>query len=187
VSDGQDGADPTDEFKQALLSTLPQLRAFARGLSGRRDHADDLVQETMIKAWTHREQFKPGTNMRSWTFTILRNHFISELRRGRGRHEVDPEATEGLLAAPPEQEDRLHLSDMDTALQKLPPERREAVVLVGAGGFTYEEAAEICDCAIGTIRSRVARGRAELAQLLSPGGKIEKSGDTTRTGKKQSG
>lgn len=127
-----------------------------------------------MKAWASRGRFEPGTSIRSWTFTILRNHFISELRRSGKQQAMDPAAAERLLVAPAEQEARVHLSDMDAALQKLAPERREAVVLVGAGGFTYEEAAEICECAIGTIRSRVARGRAELAQLLaSDHGKAE--------------
>ncbi|MCB2059509.1 MAG: sigma-70 family RNA polymerase sigma factor [Novosphingobium sp.] len=176
-SDRGSDSDPTERFKQVLLEILPQLRAFARGLCGRRDYADDLVQETMVKAWTSREKFVPGTSMRSWTFTILRNHYISELRRSRRHREIDPETAERVLVAPAEQEGRVHLSDMDAALQKLPPERREAVVLVGAGGFTYEEAAEICDCAIGTIRSRVARGRAELARLLALESDKESAGE----------
>jgi len=181
-SDRGGESDQTEDFKQALLGSLPQLRAFARGLCGRSDYADDLVQETMVKAWTARGSFAPGTSMRSWTFTILRNHFISELRRSRRHGEVEPEKAERLLVTPAEQEARVHLSDMDAALQKLPPERREAVVLVGAGGFTYEEAAEICGCAIGTIRSRVARGRSELARLLAGDTGNSEPGKASRRG-----
>ncbi len=159
-----------DSFKRELLATLPHLRAFARGLCGRPDVADDLVQETAIKAWTARERFNEGTNMRAWTFVILRNHFRSELRRGRREGEYDEAVAERVLVAPPSQEGPLHLDDMQRALQKLPAERREALLLVGAGGFSYEEAAEICGCAIGTMKSRVARGRAALAVLLDDEG-----------------
>ncbi|WP_423141442.1 sigma-70 family RNA polymerase sigma factor [Parablastomonas sp. CN1-191] len=154
------------QFRRELLATLPHLRAFARGLCGRPDVADDLVQETAIKAWTARERFNPGTNMRAWTFVILRNHYRSEIRRNRRQGEYDEAAAERILITDAGQEAPLHLNDMQRALQKLPPERREALLLVGAGGFSYEEAAAICECAVGTMKSRVARGRAALAQLL---------------------
>lgn len=157
-----------DDFRQSLLATLPHLRAFARGLCGRPDMADDLVQETAIKAWAAQDRFTPGTNMRAWTFAILRNHFLSELRRSRRQVDYDPDLAERLLVTGPDQEGPLHLSDMQAALQRLSPERREAVLLIGAGGFSYEEAALICDCAIGTMKSRVARARAELARMLDP-------------------
>ncbi|GGC17338.1 DNA-directed RNA polymerase sigma-70 factor [Novosphingobium marinum] len=157
----------TEAFKHELLETLPHLRAFARGLSGRPDVADDLVQETAIKAWTARDRFTPGTSMRAWTFAILRNHYLSELRRNRRQVDYDQEAAERLLVKDADQEERLHLDDMQVALQELSPERREAVLLVGAGGFTYEEAAQISDCAIGTMKSRVARARSELATILN--------------------
>lgn len=155
-----------EEFKHELLAALPHLRAFARGLSGRPDFADDLVQEAAIKAWSARARFTPGTSMRAWTFAILRNHYLSELRRNRRQVDYDPEAAERLLVMEADQEGPLHLSDVQAALQKLSSERREALLLVGASGFTYEEAAEICDCAIGTMKSRVARARAELGTLL---------------------
>lgn len=156
-----------EDFKRELLETLPHLRAFARGLSGRPDFADDLVQEAAIKAWSARDRFTPGTSMRAWTFAILRNHYLSELRRSRHQADFDPDAAERLLTIKADQEEGIHLSDMQAALQKLPPERREAVLLVGAGGFTYEEAAQISQCAIGTMKSRVARARAELSELLN--------------------
>jgi RNA polymerase sigma-70 factor (ECF subfamily) len=161
--------DNFDEaFKRDLLAVLPHLRAFARGLCGRPDFADDLVQETAIKAWTARERFTPGTNIRAWTFAILRNHYLSELRRNRHQAEYDPDSAERLLVMEPDQEAPLHLSDMEVALLKLSPERREALLLVGAGGFTYEEAAHISGCAVGTMKSRVARARDQLARLLDP-------------------
>lgn len=156
-----------EAFRRELLGTLPHLRAFARGLSGRPDYADDLAQEAAIKAWTARERYTPGTNMRAWTFAILRNHYLSELRRSRRQTDLDEGAAERMLVMDADQEGGIHLSDMDAALQQLAPERREAVMLVGAGGFTYEEAAEIADCAVGTMKSRVARARAELSRLLN--------------------
>ena len=155
-----------DAFRRELLGTLPHLRAFARGLCGRPDYADDLAQEAAIKAWTARERYTPGTNMRAWTFAILRNHYLSELRRSRRQTDLDEGVAERMLVMDADQEGGLHLSDMDAALMQLAPERREAVMLVGAGGFTYEEAAEIADCAVGTMKSRVARARAELNRLL---------------------
>ncbi|MDE8651333.1 sigma-70 family RNA polymerase sigma factor [Novosphingobium album (ex Liu et al. 2023)] len=155
-----------EDFKRELVATLPHLRAFARGLCGRPDLADDLTQEAAMKAWAARDRFTPGTSMRAWTFAILRNHYLSELRRGRRHTDIDDEAIERMLVMEAGQEGGLHLADMNTALQKLSPERREAVMLVGAGGFTYEQAAEIADCAVGTMKSRVARARAELARLL---------------------
>ncbi|AIT79569.1 sigma-70 family RNA polymerase sigma factor [Novosphingobium pentaromativorans] len=155
-----------EAFRKELLSVLPHLRAFARGLCGRPDFADDLVQEAAIKAWTARERYTPGTNMRAWTFAILRNHYLSELRRSKRSTELDEGAAERMLVMEADQEGPLHLSDMEDALQKLAPERREAVLLIGASGFSYEEAAEIAGCPIGTMKSRVARARTDLARML---------------------
>ena len=167
MTEGLSAADDA-AFKRDLLGVLPHLRAFARGLCGRPDFADDLVQETAIKAWVARERFTPGTNMRAWTFAILRNHYLSELRRNRHQAEYDPDSAERILVMEADQEAPLHLSDMEVALMKLSPERREALLLVGAGGFTYEEAARISECAIGTMKSRVARARDQLATMLDP-------------------
>lgn len=166
-----DTAPPTvhysdEDFKDELLATLPHLRAFARGLCGRPDYADDLTQEAAIKAWTARDRYQPGTNLRAWTFAILRNHYLSELRKSRRQTDLDDGAVERMLVMEADQEGGLHLSDMEDALRQLNPERREAVLLVGAGGFTYEEAAAIADCAVGTMKSRVARARADLAKIL---------------------
>jgi len=159
---------PADEaFRKELMAVLPHLRAFARGLSGRADFADDLVQEAAIKAWTARERYQPGTNMRAWTFAILRNHYLSELRRNKRQTNLDEGVAERMLVMDADQEGPLHLGDMETALQDLAPERREAVLLVGASGFSYEEAAEIAGCPIGTMKSRVARARADLAKQLN--------------------
>ncbi|KRB82474.1 RNA polymerase subunit sigma-70 [Sphingomonas sp. Root710] len=158
-----------DEFKTELARVIPHLRAFGRSLSGNRDLADDLVQETLMKAWAARQRFQAGTNMRAWTFIILRNLFLSQMRRARFRGEWDQHAADKLLAAPASQDRHIELADMQRALLHLPQPQREALILVGAGGFAYEEAAEICGCAVGTIKSRVARGRAALEQLLDHG------------------
>jgi len=166
AEDRKPSQEADEAFRKELLANLPHLRAFARGLSGRPDYADDLAQEAAIKAWTARERYTPGTNMRAWTFAILRNHYLSELRRNRRQTDLDEGVAERMLVMDADQEGGLHLSDMETALSQLAPERREAVMLVGAGGFTYEEAAEIADCAVGTMKSRVARARAELNRLL---------------------
>jgi RNA polymerase sigma factor (sigma-70 family) len=156
-------------FKRELTSVIPHLRAFARGLCGRPDLADDLVQETLLKAWAAQERFEPGTSMRAWTFVILRNAYLTDMRRNRFRADYDETVAERILTAPAAQEGPLHLSDMHRALLTLPPERREALLLVGAGGFSYEEAAEICQCAVGTIKSRVGRARAALASMIEEG------------------
>lgn len=162
---------PDPEFKEQLASVIPHLRAFGRSLSGSRDLADDLVQETLLKAWAARKRFQAGTNMRAWTFIILRNLFLSQMRRARFKGEWDEITASKILAAPASQDRHIELGDMQRALMHLPQPQREALILVGAGGFAYEEAAEICGCAVGTIKSRVARGRVALEALLS-GGKL---------------
>jgi RNA polymerase sigma-70 factor (ECF subfamily) len=156
-------------FKRELTAVIPHLRAFARGLCGRPDLADDLVQETLLKAWAAQARFEPGTSMRAWTFVILRNAYLTDMRRNRFRGEYDETVAERTLIAPAGQEAPLHLADMHRALLTLPPERREALLLVGAGGFSYEEAAEICGCAVGTIKSRVGRARAALSRMIEQG------------------
>ena len=162
---------PDDEFKEQLAQVIPHLRAFGRSLSGSRDTADDLVQETLLKAWAARKRFQAGTNMRAWTFIILRNLFLSQMRRARFKGEWDDVTAAKILAAPASQDRHVELGDMQRALLHLPQPQREALILVGAGGFAYEEAAEICGCAVGTIKSRVARGRVALEALMS-GGKL---------------
>ena len=162
-------SDP--EFKDQLAAVIPHLRAFGRSLSGSRDLADDLVQETLLKAWAARKRFQAGTNMRAWTFIILRNLFLSQMRRARFKGEWDDITAAKILAAPASQDRHIELGDMQRALMHLPQPQREALILVGAGGFAYEEAADICGCAVGTIKSRVARGRVALEALLT-GGKL---------------
>ena len=156
-----------EDFKAELALVIPQLRAFGRSLSGNRDLADDLVQETLMKAWAARARFQAGTNMRAWTFIILRNLFLSQMRRARFTGEWDDLTADRLLAAPAGQDRQIELGDVQRALQHLPQSQREALILVGAGGFAYEEAADICGVAVGTIKSRVARGRVALEALLT--------------------
>ena len=162
-----------NSFKRELLATLPSLRAFAMSLTGRHDKADDLVQDTIMKAWAKQSGFELGTNMKAWLFTILRNEFYSQMRK-RGREVQD---TDGVfsdnLAVHPSQYGSLDMQDFRKALEKLPDDQREAIVLVGASGFAYEEAAEICGCAVGTIKSRVNRARVRLQELLSVSGEAD--------------
>ena len=152
--------------RDELLSAIPSLRAFAISLCSDRDRADDLVQDTLVRAWSKMDQFKPGTNLNAWLFTILRNCFYSEQRkRVREVEDADGSYADSLCTIP-DQEARLDLEDFRQALMKLAPDQREALLLVGAEGFSYEEAAAICNVAMGTIKSRVNRARARLAELL---------------------
>lgn len=157
-------------FKRELLATLPSLRAFAFSLSGRHDKADDLVQDTIMKAWAKQDSFELGTNIKAWLFTILRNEFYSQMRK-RGREIQDSEGifTER-MAVHPAQFGHLDLADFKKALGVLPDDQREAIILIGASGFSYEEAAEICQCAVGTMKSRVSRARTRLQALLEVSG-----------------
>ena len=169
MSDPERTASDKADFKKELSAVVPHLRAFARGLCGRADMADDLVQEALLKAWAAQDRFEPGTSMRAWTFVILRNAYLTDMRRNRFRGEYDENVAERILTAPAGQEQPIHLADLHRALLTLPPERREALLLVGAGGFSYEEAAQICGCAVGTIKSRVGRARATLNAMLMDG------------------
>jgi len=153
--------------REAMLSTVPSLRAFAISLSGNVDRADDLVQETLLRAMANIDSFQPGTNMSAWLFTILRNLFRSEYRKRRREVEDADGSYAESLKSYPEQQGRVEFEEFRAALAKLPPDQREALILVGASGFSYEEAAAICDCAVGTIKSRVNRARNRLASMLA--------------------
>jgi RNA polymerase sigma-70 factor (ECF subfamily) len=154
-------------LRDQMLSAVPSLRAFAISLSGNVDRADDLVQETLLRAIANIESFQPGTNMSAWLFTILRNLFRSEYRKRRREVEDTDGSYAESLKSQPEQGSHLEFKEFRAALAKLPPDQREALILVGASGFSYEEAAAICECAVGTIKSRVNRARNRLADLLS--------------------
>jgi RNA polymerase sigma-70 factor (ECF subfamily) len=156
----------SDNLREQFLAVVPNLRAFAMSLTGRPDRADDLVQETLVKAWANFASFQEGTNLRAWMFTILRNQFYSEMRKnGREIQDVDG-VYSARLATHPEQQGHLDFADFRTALATLPDDQREALILIGASGFSYDEAAKICGCAVGTIKSRVNRARIRLAELM---------------------
>lgn len=157
---------PSKALRDGLVEAIPNLRAFAVSLCGSVDRADDLVQETLVKAWDKIDSFEEGTNLKAWLFTILRNSFFSELRK----HKREVADVDGIyaerLSVHPAQQGHLDMADFRAALDKLPPEQREALVLVGAEGFSYEHAASISGCAIGTVKSRVNRARNRLADLM---------------------
>ena len=159
---------PLDEsVRNAVLAAVPSLRAFAISLSGNVDRADDLVQETLLRALANIDSFQPGTNMSAWLFTILRNHFRSEYRKRRREVEDSDGHYAETLKSQPAQQGHVEFNEFRAALAQLPQDQREALVLVGASGFSYEEAAHICGCAVGTIKSRVNRARTRLAELMS--------------------
>jgi RNA polymerase sigma-70 factor (ECF subfamily) len=157
-------------FERDLVQLIPHLRAFARTLCGDAAAADDLAQDAMIKAWDARQSFQLGTNMKAWTFMILRNQFYSEKRRSWRQTQLDQEAAERTLVAVDDPSAPVALDELRQALGQLPDEQREALILVGAGGFAYEEAAAICGCAVGTVKSRVSRARRAVQVILEAGG-----------------
>ena len=153
-------------LREELLASVRSLRAFAVSLCGQPDRADDLVQETLVKAWSNIDSFQEGTNLQAWLFTILRNHYYSEIRKRRREVEDADGHYASRLATHPPQQGHLDLADFKAALRQLPDDQREALVLVGASGLSYEEAAGICGVAVGTIKSRVSRARSHLAKTL---------------------
>ena len=160
------GTDPDKLFRDQLVALLPSLRAFARGLCRHREMADDLAQDTMMRAWAARGSYTQGSNFRAWMFMIMRNQFYTTLRKNSRTTSLDPEVAERVLVVAPAQQDGINVDDVAKALQKLPAEQREVLLLVGASGVSYEEASEIIGCAMGTVKSRLARGRAALALLI---------------------
>jgi RNA polymerase sigma-70 factor (ECF subfamily) len=172
---------PEAVFREALTAVMPQLRLYARSLSGSADTADDLVQETMVRAWGARTRFIPGTNMRAWTHVILRNVYFSLVRRARFGGECSALEADLILAMPARQEAHVELGDLARAMEQLPHEQREALLMMGAGGLTCEEVAVICGCPVGTVKSRVARARAALRGLLDGGQLAQRRADVLGT------
>jgi RNA polymerase sigma-70 factor, ECF subfamily len=160
-------APPNNSVREVMLAAVPSLRAFAISLCGNVDRADDLVQETILRAWANLHSFEPGTNMSAWLFTILRNLFRSEYRKRRREVEDADGAYAESLTSLPDQSSHLEMDEFRRALNNLPADQRESLILVGASGFSYEEAAAICGCAVGTIKSRVNRARTRLSEMLS--------------------
>lgn len=159
-------ADALARFKLDLMQHVPALRRFARAFCRDAAAADDMAQEALLKAWTHRDSFAEGTNMRGWLFTILRNAYYSDMRRKRREVEDADGKIAERFPVKATQQDNLELDDLRRAMSLLPAEQREALTLVSASGCSYEEAAEICNCAIGTMKSRVSRARRAVLALL---------------------
>jgi RNA polymerase sigma-70 factor, ECF subfamily len=157
---------PSSSFKDELLAEMKNLRAFAISLSGSISVADDLVQEALLRAWSKSDRFQPGTSLRAWLFTILRNIYYSNYRK-RAREVQDSDGVYARrLTVPGDQESHLDLEDFRKAMAKLPAEQREVLTLIGASGLSYEEAAAICEVEIGTIKSRLSRARSKLVEIL---------------------
>ncbi len=163
---------PVDDgaFKKELVDLLPQVRAFARFLcQGNRAAADDLAQDALVRAWAARGSFQPGSQMRAWLFVIVRNAFYSDRRKAWRSVGLDQETAERTLRQESAQGDTLDLDDVRRALNQLPTDQREALILVTAGGLSYDEAAAVCECAVGTIKSRVNRARKALLEIVDTG------------------
>ena len=162
-------AQTEEQFKTDLIALIPHMRAFARTMTGNPAQADDLAQDALAKAWQCRDSFQMGTNMKAWTFMILRNQFYSDMRRAWRNVQLDQEAAERTLLASDDPNAPIELNELRMAMAALPVDQREAVILVGAGGMSYEEAAEICNCAVGTVKSRVSRARDALRRIIETG------------------
>ena len=157
------------EFHRELTGVIKHLRAFARSLCGCRDRADDLAQETLLKAWAARDRYVAGTSFRAWTFTILRNHYFGQLRRERFTGAYDEGMAERLLQSAGNQESMVEATDVLRAMATLPDAQREVLILVAIGNVGYEEIAQICGIALGTVKSRISRARAMLAAVMEAG------------------
>lgn len=169
--DADDGQEA--DFNTQLTALIPQIRAFSRMLTVDPTEADDLAQEALTKALQARRSYAMGTNLKAWAFMIVRNQFYSDKRRSWRVNQLDPEVAERTLLANDDPTATLELNELRMALAALPVDQREAVILIGAGGLSYDEAAEVCDCAVGTVKSRVSRAREALRQMVE-------SGDYTR-------
>jgi RNA polymerase sigma-70 factor (ECF subfamily) len=164
-----------EAFQSDIIPLIHRMRAFARTLCGDATQADDLAQEALAKAWASRSSYTPGTNLKAWTFMIVRNQFYSDKRRSWRMSSLDPEVAERTLVAVTNPDSALELDEMRRALAMLPVDQREALIMVGAGGLSYEEVGEICGVAVGTVKSRVSRARDRLSLIIA-GGVIDEDG-----------
>jgi len=164
-----------EDFRNDLTALIPHLRAFSRSLCGNATLADDVAQDALLKAWNARERFRPGSNLKAWTFTILRNQFYSIKRRSWRATSLEPEVAEQTIVSVSNQDDGVRLNELRSALDRLSDDQREAIILVGATGMSYEEAAEVCECATGTIKSRVSRARKTLQSIMDEGDFVNKT------------
>jgi RNA polymerase sigma-70 factor (ECF subfamily) len=156
----------SQSFGDALTKAIPNLRAFAHSLSGDAQLSNDLVQETLLKAWAHKESFVPDSNLKAWLFTILRNTYFTHYRKAQ-REELDDDQAAMNASVPATQLTHLEFDDMQKALLRLSPDHREALLLITAEGFSYEDAARVCGCAVGTMKSRVNRARSRLLEATT--------------------
>ena len=163
--------DPADHeaFRRDLTALIPKLRGFARAMCGDTTAGDDLAQEALLRAWTSRASYQAGTNLKAWVFMILRNQFYSEKRRSWRSVPLDQKMAEETLVATTNPTSAIELDELRRAMQMLPDKQREALILVGAGGCSYEEVAEMCGCPVGTVKSRVGRARDALALIFAEG------------------
>lgn len=155
--------------QEELLPCVPALRSFARSLTRNRDQADDLVQDTIARAIVASHRFQPGTNLKAWMFTILRNLYLSEMRKSHRFVQWDPNNNLHEKAVPPSQERGLEFSEFRQALSQIDKIRSKALILVGVDGVSYENAAKILNCPIGTVKSRVSRARQIFRHILEEG------------------
>jgi RNA polymerase sigma-70 factor (ECF subfamily) len=160
-------SEASEAFRAELTALIPHMRAFAKSMCGDPTAGDDLAQDALLKAWTAHASYVPGTNMKAWVFMIIRNGFYSEKRRSWRSVELDTETAERTLEAVSNPTATLELDELRRALQCLPDDQREALILIGAGGFSYEQVAEIASCAVGTVKSRVSRARDRIALILA--------------------
>lgn len=160
-------ASSSEQLKAEFIARIPRLRAFAISLCGNADRAEDLVQETLVKAWGHLGSFVEGSNLGAWLFTILRNTYFSQYRKRRYEVSDSDGILVGRLAVTAGQTSHMDLLDLRAALALLPDDQREAIILVGAAGHSCQEAAKIAGCAVGTIKSRVSRARRRLVEILT--------------------
>jgi len=174
--------DAAAQLEAGLVKLMPFIRAFARSLSGNRELAEDLAQEALAKVWRSRRSFTLGSNLKAWVFAILRNEFYSHQRRAWRLAPWDDEFAESIPAAPKEQQWAVELSDATWAMQVLPDTQREALMLVGLGGFSYDDAAALANCPVGTMKSRVTRARSSLKDVLDNGSTLPSKSARPATG-----
>jgi RNA polymerase sigma-70 factor (ECF subfamily) len=171
--------EPKPAIRDELLAHAPGLRRFALSLCGTIDRAEDLVQDTFLQALTHLDSFQPGTNLAAWLVTILRNRFRDQYRRRQREVEDTDGHYAGTLNSQPEQSARIEFAEFRAALAKLPPQQRQALILVGTSDLSYDDAAARCSCAAGTLKSRVHRARARLIDILAIDGADDFGPDRT--------
>jgi len=175
------GASPVPDPRDEITDFLSPMRAFAISLTRNMSSADDLVQDTIVKAWSNIDKFQPGTNMQAWLFTILRNTFYSDRRKHR-REVPDPDGIHAAaLFEMPAHHGRLAFNDFKLAFDQLSVEHREVLILVGASGFSTEQTAEMIGVAVGTVKSRTSRARKRLAELMGLEGEEDIMGPGERT------